>query len=146
MDTLCGVGLPELIILGLLGFVLIGPERSREVALKLGRFLRGLMTSTWWKEFNQIAQALRDLPTTLVRMAEIEEMQAELKRTVNDIGQATTIDFKEGGLRPAASRQPEGSGNPWGIESTAAEATSTEKTGNPAPPTENDNSDDPRSS
>jgi Sec-independent protein translocase protein TatA len=145
VDTLCGIGLPELIILALLGFVLIGPERSREVALKLGRFLRSMMTSAWWREFNQIRQALRDLPTTLVRMAEIEEVQAELKRTVGDIGQAATIDFSEGGKRTATGKQPERSGNPWGIKSTAAQASSTEKTGNPSSPTENNNSDDPRS-
>ena len=105
MDTLCGIGLPELIILALLGFVVIGPERSKDVALRAGRFLRSIMKSPWWRDFNQVAQSLRDLPTTLVRMAELEEAQAELSKTVRDIGSEASIDFG------TETRQS----NPWGL-------------------------------
>lgn len=125
MDTLCGVGLPELIVLALLGFVVIGPERSREVALKLGRFIRSLTTSGWWSDFNQIAAAIRDLPGTLVRMAELEETQAELQRTVSEIDQASSrIRFGVNGSQtPAAEAEP--TANPWGIERPAADTTPT---------------------
>lgn len=84
MDTLCGIGLPELIILALLGFVVIGPERSREVALSLGRMLGAVMKSEWWGEVNHIAQAIRNLPTTLVRMAELEESLKETEREMQE--------------------------------------------------------------
>jgi Sec-independent protein translocase protein TatA len=116
MDTLCGVGLPELVILALLGFVVIGPEHSREVALKLGRFIRKLTTSGSWGEFNQIIAAMRDLPGALVRMAELEETQAELQRTVTEFDRASS-QFRfnaRGAQTPAAGAAP--SNNPWGIE------------------------------
>jgi Sec-independent protein translocase protein TatA len=109
VDTLCGVGLPELIILALVIFVVVGPERARDVALTLGRWLRRLITSEWWKEFNQIARAIQDLPNTLVRMAEIEEAQAELKRAMSEIDQLTGKPFS-----PTAGQQPPPA-DPWGI-------------------------------
>lgn len=123
MDTLCGIGLPELIILALLGFVVIGPERSQDLALRSGRFLRTAMRSQWWREFNQVAHALRDLPTTLVRMAEIEEAQAELRRTMREIEEEVsevnadlTLDDTpaENTIRGGAVTDP------WGIRNAAA--------------------------
>ncbi len=119
MDTLCGIGLPELIILALLGFVVIGPERSRETALQAGRWLRTLMKSPWWREFNQITDSIRNLPTTLVRMAELEETQQELQRTLSDIERDAKVDINQ---RPAptstASPAEEASEDPWGIQTS----------------------------
>jgi Sec-independent protein translocase protein TatA len=119
MDTLCGIGLPELVILALLGFVVIGPERSREVALQVGRWLRTLMQSPWWREFNQITDSIRNLPTTLVRMAELEETQQELQRTLSDIERDARVDINQ---RPtpasAASPTKETAEDPWGIQTS----------------------------
>ena len=122
MDTICGVGLPELVILALLGFVVIGPERSREVALSAGRFLRKVMTSSWWKDFTSITGSLRDLPNTLVRMAEIEEAQADLERTMRDIEDLTRTDFSlsKDKPQPPAARGTEPITDPWGIRNAAA--------------------------
>lgn len=90
MDTFCGLGLPEIIILVLISFVFIGPERSRELAITLGRWLRRVITSAWWREFNQLANSLRDLPNTLVRMSELEDSLRQMK---TDLDQATQIDL-----------------------------------------------------
>jgi Sec-independent protein translocase protein TatA len=120
VDTICGVGLPELVILALLGFVVIGPERSREVALSAGRFLRKVMTSSWWKDFSSITRSLRDLPNTLVRMAEIEEAQADLERTMRDIEDLTRTDFSLGKDNPPAAKGEEPITDPWGIRNAAA--------------------------
>ncbi len=127
MDTLCGVGLPELIVLALVAFVVIGPERSQEIALKLGRFLRSMMRSAWWHEFNQVTRALRDLPGTLVRMAELEEaqieiksMQDDLRRTLGDIERDTQTSPDRAS---PPSRVPDPYENPWGIDSAEYQAT-----------------------
>ncbi len=118
MDTLCGVGLPELILLTLLSFVLIGPERSQEVGLKVGRFLRSIVLSPWWREFNEIASAIKNLPTTLMRMSsEIEGFQSELERTTEDINRATRP------INIGDKQAP--SSNPWGIENAVAQTTIT---------------------
>lgn len=101
MDTLCGIGLPEIVILILISFVVIGPERSRELALTAGRWLRRIMTSAWWREFNNVAGALRDLPNTLVRMSELED---SLRQIQTDMNQATQVDLDLS--VPAASQPP----------------------------------------
>jgi Sec-independent protein translocase protein TatA len=124
VDTICGVGLPELVILALIGFVVIGPERSREVALSAGRLLRKVMTSSWWDDFSSITKSLRDLPNTLVRMAEIEETQADLRRTMQDIEDLTRTDFSLGQTRPTSPHQGEDTiTDPWGIRNAAAGTT-----------------------
>lgn len=122
MDTLCGVGLPEIIIVALLGFVVIGPDRSRDLALKLGRLLSRVMRSSWFAEFQQITNALRNLPTTLVRMAELEEAQADIQRTISDIERDTRVDVDLDG-------EKQGISDPWGIRNAAAGSTF-----NPEPP------------
>jgi Sec-independent protein translocase protein TatA len=135
LDTLCGIGLPEIIIIALVGFVLIGPERSQEVALRAGRFLRTLMRSSWWQDFNQVATAIRDLPNTLVRMAELEEAQADLRRTMTEIEDDITIDPP-----PNMIGRPDAITDPWGIRNASAQTQFTPRT---PPPSEAAESDSP---
>lgn len=115
MDTLCGLGLPELVLITLIGFVLIGPERSRELALQLGRWLRRAMQSSWWRDFNQVTDALRNLPTTLVRMAELEEVQQDIQRELRDIEQQARVSFTPDAPGPQAAPGPGDQADPWNI-------------------------------
>ena len=133
MDTICGVGLPELIVLALVAFVVIGPERSREMAVKLGRFIRTVMKSPWWKEFNQMAAAVRDLPTTLVRMSELED---ELRTVRTDLERATQIDFNRVPGTPGAAQDvpsADPSRDPWGVLTQAPPIPSTAAPPRPLP-------------
>ena len=117
MDTLCGLGLPELIIILLVGFVVIGPKRSRELAVSTGRVIRRAMRSEWWREFNQVTNALRDLPNTLVRMAELED---DLRRVRTDLNQASRLDINNPGVN-SMQQPPTGHSDldPWGIGQTS---------------------------
>jgi sec-independent protein translocase protein TatB len=92
MNTLCGIGVPELVLLALVILVVLGPERSRQAALELGRFLGKLLRSKWWKEISEITQSLRDLPATLIKMAELEDMQSEIRETLSDIQKSARLD------------------------------------------------------
>ncbi|NDJ51677.1 MAG: hypothetical protein GYB68_01175 [Chloroflexi bacterium] len=162
MDTICGVGLPELIILALVSFVLIGPERSRDVALKVGRFMRTVIRSDLWGDFTQVAQSVRDLPTTLVRMAELEETQAELQQTLSELDEETrtfrgevrqtNADLKNRTRRVEERAQPRGAAgraekpktdaqaksdliaDPWGIRSDTPVAPKPERRDPPPTP------------
>ena len=116
MDTLCGIGLPELLILALLSFVVIGPERSREVALQLGRWLSKIMKSPLYSDLQQTVSAIRDLPTTLVRMAELEEHQAEIEQSLRQIDQQTRLDIDSQANPRTAS--PE---DPWDIANAVSQ-------------------------
>ncbi len=134
MDTLCGIGLPELIFLALLAFVLIGPERSKDVALTVGRWLGSAMRSGWWKDVTQITASLRDLPNTLVRMAELEQAQAELQQTLRDIEEGSQVDFHLPRAEPDSASQTQTTIDPWGIRNVGRTAISPA----PAPPPSED--------
>ena len=125
MNTFCGLGLPELIILALLSFVIIGPERSQEFALLAGKTLRTLMRSQTWREFNEVASAMRDLPGTLMKMAEIEELQDEIRQEQARIQQALSgidTDLREDLERTSSQNQVTKPAitDPWGISQAAA--------------------------
>lgn len=143
MDTFCGLGLPELVIITLVGFVLIGPERGREMALKLGKLLSRVMKSPWWREFNQVTNSLRNLPTTLVRMAELEETQEDLKRELRDIeqqardiGNEARVDIPKTGTPDSWAAQANAKpaeANPWNIKAEAPSEPAQEPPETPPP-------------
>ena len=125
----CGLGGPELVIVALLLFVVFGPERTREVALAAGRFLGKLMKSEWWTDFMRMVDEIRNLPATLVRMAELEETQAELEKTVSELKGELDLD-------PERNVKVD----PWGIENAVAQTTRPED--QPPPPETDDEADD----
>src|SRR5262245_39847482 len=117
MDTLCGLGLPELVIIILVGFIVIGPQRSRELAVVAGRFIRREMRSEWWREFNQVTNALRDLPNTLVRMAELEDDLIKVRSDLSQVARMDVVNHMESASKSASSVDLEK--DPWGISSTS---------------------------
>lgn len=126
---ICGLGGPEVIVIALLGYIIFGPQRTQEAALAAGRTLRKVMRTGWWREFTQMASEIRRLPTTLVRLAELEEMQAELQRDVE--GLRDDID----------DVVPEGESDPWGIGNAVSQTrrpedfqTRDDQTGDAPPP------------
>lgn len=126
----CGVGGPEILIFVTLLFVVFGPERSKEVALAAGRFLRQLMRSEWWKDLTRLTREIRNLPTTLVRLAELEETQAELEKSLADIRGEIDLNLER-----------DLSGDPWGIENAVADTTRPQE--RPEAPSEDAQQDDP---
>jgi Sec-independent protein translocase protein TatA len=137
MDTLCGVGLPELIILALLGFILIGPERTREVALQAGRLLRKITGSDLWTETQDFYRFVRDLPNRLMAMAEeLEDVQTEVAETKRQIDEQLR-EAVSPGTNPG-SNQKETIENPWGIRNAVAQTTITPKEASPSPTEDND--------
>jgi Sec-independent protein translocase protein TatA len=129
----CGIGGPELLILALLAFVIVGPERTRQVAVGAGRLLGKMMRSEWWAEFNQMAHALRNLPATLVHLAELEETQAQLQRSLEDI--RDQIDLGAAPDKPKPARR-EAVDDPQGIANATAQTWIRDRDGPIPPPDE----------
>eukprot|EP01156_Anaeramoeba_ignava_P007549 Anaeramoba_ignava/a352613_3.p1 GENE.a352613_3~~a352613_3.p1 ORF type:complete len:129 (-),score=28.49 a352613_3:16-402(-) len=95
MNTIFGIGFSELIVIFILVIVLIGPERSKETAQKLGKALGKILRSQWWSDFQLIQKNIRDLPNTLIRMAEIEELQNDLKQSLDSIQNNINAETQE---------------------------------------------------
>lgn len=83
--SILGIGAPELLLILLLVVVILGPERAREAGTMVGRFLKRLISSQFWRDLAQAARFMQQLPQNLLRMAELEETGTQLRREVEDL-------------------------------------------------------------
>lgn len=82
MDIL-GVGLPELVFIFIIALLILGPKDMQKAGRTMGRWLNRLINSDAWKVFRQSSAELRNLPTNLMREANLE-----MKRTDDEIRKA----------------------------------------------------------
>lgn len=74
MDIL-GVGWQELIFIFLIALIVLGPRDMQKAGKTLGRWLNQLVRSDSWKALQQTSRELRKLPNTLMKEANLEELQ-----------------------------------------------------------------------
>ena len=85
MGEIFGIGIEELIFVGILIALLFGPESVPKMARTAGRALNRLFRSPLYKEGQQIRKQIQDLPAALARLAELEEMQKSLNSEISDL-------------------------------------------------------------
>jgi Sec-independent protein translocase protein TatA len=68
-----GVGPLELLFIFLIALIVLGPQDMKKAGLTLGRFLRKIITSQGWRDFQQGWRNLRYLPNKMMREAGLEE-------------------------------------------------------------------------
>jgi sec-independent protein translocase protein TatB len=90
-----GVGWQEFIFILLIALIVLGPKDMQKAGRTLGRWLNQLVRSDGWKALQQTSRELRKLPTTLMKEANLEELQ-ETKQAIRE-----GMDF--GMKRPSAS-------------------------------------------
>ena len=78
-----GVGPLEIVLILLLGILVLGPEGMVEAGRKLGKFMRQVVTSQWWRGVQDGVNEVQNLPYRLMREAELEELE-ELKKMGED--------------------------------------------------------------
>ena len=88
MDFL-GVGPLELAFILIIALIIFGPNDIVRAGRTLGRFLRKVVTSDGWRAFQQASKGMRDLPTTLMREAGLEEDDLRELTGVKDLENAT---------------------------------------------------------
>lgn len=69
-----GLGLPEILFILFLLLLLFGPQDLARHGRALGRFLNRLVRSPEWKMLRETGKTIRDLPTRLMREANLEEI------------------------------------------------------------------------
>jgi Sec-independent protein translocase protein TatA len=80
-----GVGPLELIFIVLIAIVLLGPSDMLKAARTVGRVLRTVFTSEGWREMQRSMNTLRNLPTSMMREAGLED-------DLRTISQATQLN------------------------------------------------------
>lgn len=73
--NLFGLGTGELIFLLILGFLLLGPEEMQRLARMLGRLLRRLYMSTFWRMTVRLRYEFESYLREEIRRAGLEELE-----------------------------------------------------------------------
>lgn len=84
------IGPLELFFILLIALIVLGPKDMIKTGRTIGRFLNKLVRSSTWKTIQHTTQELRQLPTYLMREANLEE-------AIKDLPTPESIQ-KEGGL------------------------------------------------
>ncbi len=77
MDFL-GIGPLEVLFVLLIALIVFGPKDVVKAGQTMGRFLRKLVISPSWQNFQQTSRDLRNLPNKLMREAGLDEIQQDL--------------------------------------------------------------------
>lgn len=92
MDFL-GIGPLELAFVLIIALIIFGPNDIVRAARSLGKFMRTVVTSDGWKAFQQAQKGMKDLPTTLMREAGMEDEDLLEMTGMKDLRE-TTQDFE----------------------------------------------------
>ena len=72
-----GIGPSELLFIIIIALIVLGPKDMQKAGKTIGRFLNGFIRSDGWKAVQQTSEEIRNLPTKLMREANLEMSEAE---------------------------------------------------------------------
>jgi Tat protein translocase TatB subunit len=111
-----GIGLPELLVILVIGLLVVGPKRLPEMAAQLGRFMRAFQrySSQVTREFGDTMRELeREYDETKGDWKAVgqglDETAASVKQDINGLGQDASIST---GARPPTADGPQVIGPP----------------------------------
>jgi len=90
--SLFGIGPLELLFVALLALLLIGPKDISRTARSAGRALNRMYRSETWQALNRVSRSLRDLPGTLAREAELDEL-SEIHSAAGEIHESIRAEM-----------------------------------------------------
>ena len=79
-----GIGPSELIFIIVIALIVLGPKDMQKAGRAIGRYLNALVKSDAWKAFQQTSREIRDLPTNLMREANMDlaETEKEIRKAM----------------------------------------------------------------
>ena len=81
-----GIGASELIFILLIAIIVLGPKDMQKAGKTIGRWLNQLVQSDSWKALQRASKEIRNIPTTLMREAnldELREMDREIRNNID---------------------------------------------------------------
>ena len=70
-----GIGAQELFFIVLIAIIVLGPKDMQKAGKTVGRWLNRFMRSDGWKAFQRASREIRNLPTNLMREANLEDLK-----------------------------------------------------------------------
>ncbi len=79
-----GIGPSELIFIVIIALIVLGPKDMQKAGKTIGQYLNKLVRSDGWKAFQQTSRELRNLPTNLMREANMDlaETEKEIRKSM----------------------------------------------------------------
>lgn len=119
-----GIGIPELGLILLIIFLVMGPKDMVGTARRIARTIRALSRSEAWRTVAETWRMTRDIPDELLRESGLDDARAELEKMNQDLDQwkrEVAIDASPAGKRglpPAGGADEEvpAQGSPAGPE------------------------------
>jgi Sec-independent protein translocase protein TatA len=122
-----GVGPLEFIFILLIALIVLGPTDMVKAGKTIGRFLRRLVISPGWRNFQQASRELRTLPNKLMRDAGLEEELEALR----EISRETSLP-RLGNTLQSLDRDISSWTTPPPIIDRSAEATASDSDADPS--------------
>ena len=79
-----GVGPLELLFIFLIALIVLGPQDMKKAGLTMGRFMRKIVTSQGWRDFQDGWRNLRYLPNKMMREAGLDEDVESINKAMKD--------------------------------------------------------------
>lgn len=89
------VGVLEIFFILLLAMIVLGPKKAVETAGDVGRWIKKLMKSQFWKDLMMTSREIQDLPKKFMDEAEIQRTIEELDRTSNTFTEILSDEIPE---------------------------------------------------
>ncbi|HOJ00349.1 MAG TPA: twin-arginine translocase TatA/TatE family subunit [Anaerolineaceae bacterium] len=102
MQLFGGVGLSEIIFILVLMIVVLGPKKMAEGARDLGKTIRKVTHSQFWKNVMQTSREIKDLPRKIMDETELEDNLREINRAINQ----DSANSREGLSSPPEFKPP----------------------------------------
>lgn len=82
-----GIGLPELVLILVIIFLVLGPKDMASTARRIARTIRALTQSEFWRVTREAWRMAQDIPNELLRETGLEEAQKDLNQMSNQLNQ-----------------------------------------------------------
>jgi sec-independent protein translocase protein TatB len=99
-----GIGPTELVFIILIALIVLGPKDMEKTGRTIGRWLRNMTTSDGWRAFRDTSREIRNLPTRLMREANLEDLEKDVGKIGKEIKEATDVKGFGTWANPASAR------------------------------------------
>ena len=82
-----GIGLPELVLILVIIFLVLGPKDMASTARRIARTIRSLTQSEFWRATREAWRMAQDIPNELLRETGLEDAQKELNQMGSQLNQ-----------------------------------------------------------
>ena len=88
-----GIGPSELVFIIVIALIVLGPKDMQKAGKTIGGYLNKLIKSDGWKAFQQTSREIRNLPTNLMREANMDmaETEKEIRKSLEILSKQQAV-------------------------------------------------------